>query len=200
MKKFSWKVGLVLVLILPIFGFKGKENVDQGRVVQFDKAKGIMQLIPNKSSDHLNPDYSYPPPFTYNLPTDPRKINFIPKAGLRVKLNTRNNEIIIFDRVAQNFKSIKCTVIDQKENIAKNNPLVLENGNPKKFPVIDREKNILTIYSERQNILTTLSIPGEYLRLPEYTWNAGDEVLIHYMEEGKTRKVTNIAQIGFIRK
>lgn len=200
MKKFNWKVGLALVLILPVFGFKGKENVDQGRVIQFDKAKGIVQLIPNKSSDHLNPDYSYSPPLTYDLPSDLRKMNFIPKAGLRMKLNTKNNEIVIYDQDAQDFKTIKCALIDQKENISKNNPLVLENGKPKKFPVIDRKKNILTIYSERQHILTTLSIPGEYLELPKYTWDAGDEVLIHYAEEGKTRKVTNIVKIGFIRK
>ena len=200
MKKFSWKVGLALALILPIFGFKGKENVVQGRVIQFDEAKGIVQLILNKSSDHLNPDYSYLPPLTYHLPTDLRKMKFIPKAGLRMKLNTKNNEIVIFDQVAQNFKSIKYTLIDQKENIAKNNPLVLENGKPKKFPVIHREKNTLTIYSERQHILTTLAIPREYLGLPEYAWAAGDEVLIYYVEEGKIRKVTNITEIGFIRE
>jgi len=203
MKNKIWMIGVALILILPILGFKDlgfkdKENIDQGRVIQFDNAKGIIKVILNKNADHLNSDYSSLPPVTYSLPADPQAIGDIPKAGLRMKLDPKNNEIVIFDDANQEFKTLTYALIDQKDNIAKDNPLVLENGNPQKFPVIDRKKNLITVYSERQRVLTTFLLPSKYLSLPEYAWGAGDEVLIHYKEDGKTRWVTKIAKIGFV--
>jgi len=196
-------IGVALILILPLLGFealgtKSTENVDQGRVIQFDNAKGIISVILNKNADHLNSEYRSLPPMTYTLPEATQAIGYIPKAGLRLKLDPKNHEIVIFDKASQGFKTINYALIDQKENIAKNNPLVLENGKPKKFPVIDKEKNLVKIYSERQRILTTFTLPAKYLSLPEYTWGAGDEVLIHYKKDGQTRRVTKIVKIGFI--
>ena len=178
---------------------KGKEKVDQGRVVHFDQGKGIIKVILNKNADPLNPDYSSLPPMTYTLPAGPGAMGFIPKAGLRLKLDTKNNEIVIFDEANQKIKTIKYAVVNKKENIAQNNPLVMEDGNLKKFPVIDREKKIFSIYSERQRILTTLTLPSEYFSLPESTWAAGDDVLIYYKEEGKTRKVTKAVKIPYTK-
>jgi hypothetical protein len=176
---------------------KEKETVDQGRVIHFDKAKGIIKLILNKTTDHFNPDFSSLPPVSYTLPAGSGGIGFMPKVGLRLKLDTRNNEIVIFDEATQKIKAIKYTVVTKRENIAQNNPLVTENGNLKKFPIIDREKYIFTIYSERQRILTTFTLPPEYFSLPEYTWVDGDYVLIHYKEEGKTRRVIKIVKIPY---
>ena len=136
---------------------------------------------------------------TYTLPGGSGEIGFLPKAGLRLKLDTKNNEIVIFDEATQKIKTIKYTVVSKKENIAQNNPLVNENGNLKKFPVIDREKNIFTIYSERQRILTTFTLPSEYFSLPDYTWADGDYVLIHYKQDGKTRRVTKIVKIPYTK-
>jgi hypothetical protein len=200
MKKFIKIMGVALILILPMLGCKEKEKVDQGRVIQFDKSKGVLTVILNKSSDHLKPDYSVLPPANYKLPSDLQAVGFIPKAGLRIKLDAEKNEIIIFDEAAQGFKILKYTLVDKKENVAKDNPLILENGQPKKNPIVDREKNLITIYSERQNLLTTISLPPEYLSLPESTWEAGDEVLVHYQGDGQDRRVTKIVQIGFIGK
>jgi hypothetical protein len=178
---------------------KEKEPVDQGRVIHFDRAKGTIRVILNKNADHFNPDFSSLPPVTYTLPAGSGAIGFIPKAGLRLKLDTKNNEIVIFDEATQKIKTIKYAVVNKKENIAQNNPLVTESGNLKKFPIIDREKNIFTIYSERQRILTTFTLPSEYFSLPEYTWADGDYVVIHYKEDGKTRRVTKIVKIPYTK-
>jgi hypothetical protein len=75
----------------------------------------------------------------------------------------------------------------------------MEEGHLKKFPVIDRAKNIFSIYSERQRILTTFTLPTEYFSLPESTWAAGDDILIYYKEEGKTRKVTKVVKIDYTK-
>ncbi len=200
MKKYYWMIGLVVLPVLAAFGCGKLGKVDQGRVIQFDKAKWTVTLIRDKKADAQNPDYSYLPPITYALPTDAKEMGPEPKAGLRIKLDTKNNEIVIFDPKAQNFKTIKYTLVDQKEKIAKDNPLVFENDNPKKFPVFDREKKTITIYSKRQQILTTLTLPEEYFALPDYTWDAGDEVRIYYKEEGKARRFMNITKTDIFKK
>lgn len=200
MKKYCWMIGLVLVPILITLGCGDLGKVEQGRVIQFDKTKWTVTLVRDKQADPQNPDYCQLPPVTFALPADPQEMGPEPKAGLRIKLDTKNNQIVIFDPASQNFKTIQYTLIDQKEKIAKDNPLVLDEGKPKKFPIIDREKKAITVYSKRQQILTTFTIPEEYFGLPENTWDAGDEVRIYYKEEGKARRFMNITKTDIFKK
>lgn len=200
MKKYCWMIGLVLVPILITLGCGDLGKVEQGRVIQFDKTKWTVTLVRDKQADPQNPDYCQLPPVTFALPSDSQEMGPEPKAGLRIKLDTKNNQIVIFDPASQNFKTIQYTLIDQKEKIAKDNPLVLDEGKPKKFPIIDREKKAITVYSKRQQILTTFTIPEEYFGLPENTWDAGDEVRIYYKEEGKARRFMNITKTDIFKK
>ena len=193
-------IGLVLVPILIGLGCGDLGKVEQGRVIQFDKTKWTVTLVRDKQADPQNPDYCQLPPVTFALPADPQEMGPEPKAGLRIKLDTKNNQIVIFDPASQNFKTIQYTLIDQKEKIAKDNPLVLDEGKSKKFPIIDREKKAITVYSKRQQILTTFTIPEEYFGLPENTWDAGDEVRIYYKEEGKARRFMNITKTDIFKK
>jgi hypothetical protein len=159
-------------------------------------------LIRDKSADPLNPEYSYLPPISYTLPVDRQEMGPDPKVGLRMKLDIRNKQIIIFDAAAQNFKTLQYTLVDQKEEISKDDPLVFDKDKdkPKKFPVIDREKKTITIYSKRQQTLITFSLPEEYLALPDYTWDSGDEVRIYYKEEGKARRFMNVTKTDIFKK
>ncbi len=200
MKKYCWMIGLALVALVMVSGCGELGKVDQGRVIQFDGAKGTVTFISDKKGDSQNPDYSVLPPVTYFLPADPKEMGPDPKAGLRMKLDTQNNEITIFDPGRQNFKKIKYTLVDQKEKVDKEDPLVFEKDKPKKFPVIDREKKTITIYSKRQQILTTFTLPEEYLALPDYTWDSGDEVRIYYKESGKARRFMNITKTDIFKK
>ncbi len=200
MKKYYWMIGVALVPILIGLGCGDLGKVEQGRVIQFDKTKWTVTLVRDKQADPQNPDYCQLPPVTFALPADPQEMGPEPKAGLRIKLDTKNNQIVIFDPASQNFKTIQYTLIDQKEKIAKDNPLVLDEGKPKKFPIIDREKKAITVYSKRQQILTTFTIPEEYFGLPENTWDAGDEVRIYFKEEGKARRFMNITKTDIFKK
>jgi hypothetical protein len=58
---------------------------------------------------------------------------------------------------------------------------------------------MITVYSRRQQILTTFTLPDKYFALPAYTWNAGDEVRIYYKEKGKIQRLINITKLGFLR-
>jgi hypothetical protein len=93
-------------------------------------------------------------------------------------------------------------MIDNKEGIEKDNPLVFDKAAnaAKKFPVVDREKKTITIYSGRQKTLTVISVPDEYFALPDKTWDAGDEVRVYYKEEGKALRFMNISKTDIFKK
>lgn len=200
------KLGLFTVLsavsLIFIFACGKLGNVDQGRVIEFDKEKGTVTLIRDFNSDPKNPDYTHLPPFTYEMPKDTAEIGALPKAGKRMKLDTRKNQIIIFDTATQNFKTIDYKVIDQKENVAKEDPLVYDAATEKSktFPVIDKENKTITIFSKRQKILVTFSLPEEYFALADDTWDSGDEVRIYYKEDGKARRFMNISKTDIFKK
>jgi hypothetical protein len=202
MKKYGWMVGSMLTALLLITSCGDMGKVDQGRAIGFDKAKWTVTIIRDKKGDAQNPDYTYLPPLTYALPSDPKEMGPDPKVGLRMKLDTKNKQITIFDTASQNFKTINYTLIDQKENVGKDDPLVFDAAKEKAktFPVVDKEKKTITIYSKRQKILTTFTLPEEYFALPVNTWDSGDEVRIYYKEEGKARRFMNITKTDIFKK
>jgi hypothetical protein len=193
----GWALAASLAATLMLGGFGCGEmgKVDQGRVVAFDKAKETVTFIIDVKHDAANPDYSGAP-VTFALPKDPAERGEDPKAGLRMKLDTKTREIVIYDMLTKGMAKINYTLIDQKENVGKTSPLV----EGKKFPVVDKEKKAITVYSGRQKLLVTFSVPDEYLALPANTWEAGDEVRIYYKEPGKAARFMNITTTDIFKK
>lgn len=209
-KRLIWLMLVILPLAL-MFGCDKKfGKIDQGRVIAFDSEKKTVTIIKDAKEDPKAPDYTTLPPHTYKLPPLERAMGPAPKAGKRMKLDTKKNEIIIFDDVTQDFKTISYKLIDQKENIEKKNPLVYDEAadKAKKFPVVDREKKTITVYSGRQKILTTFTLPDEYFARPDSTWDNGDEVRIYSKfgdeaklgVEGKAWKFMNISKTDIYKK
>lgn len=195
-KRLGW---LILLAVLPLalaLGCGEMGKVDQGRVIAYDKDKDTVTLIQDKKAEPGSPDYNTLPPHTYLLPKDPNEMGPEPKAGKRMKLDTKAKEITIFDTANQNFKKIAYTLIDQKEGVDRNNPLVAG----KNFPLVDKTKKAITIYSARQKILTTFTVPEEYFALPDDTWDAGDEVRVYYKEPGKSLRFMNISKTDIFKK
>jgi hypothetical protein len=200
------KFGLMVFLVVLSFGSLlacGKlGNVDQGRVIEFDKEKGVVTLIRDFKADPMNPDYDHLPPHVYEMPKDPSEIGALPKAGKRMKLDKEKKQIVIFDTAAQDFRTLDYTLISQAEKVAGEDPRVYDQAaeKGKTFPMVDREKKTITIYSKRQKILTTFTLPDEYFALPDDTWDAGDEVRIYYKEEGKARRFMNLSKTDIFKK
>lgn len=202
-KKLKWFIIMLTILPLTFIVSCGEfGKVDQGRVVEFNKEKNRCTIIREVGTDPQNPSYSYLPPIVYELPSNPAEMGPEPKAGLRMKLDATNRQVVIFDPATQNFKTINYTLIDQKENVNKDDPLVFDKGlkQPKKFPVVDREKKTITLYSGRQKMLVTFTLPDEHFALPDYTWDAGDEVRIYYKQEGKALRFMNISKTDIYKK
>lgn len=200
--KSMWRTLLVALPLALLMGCSEPGKVDQGRVISFDAATKTMVFIRDKANDTQNPDYTYLPPITYTLPTDPAEVGPLPKAGGRLKIDSKKNQITIFDPATQNFKTIDFVMIDLKENIDKNHPLVYdkETEKAKKFPVVDREKKTVTIYSARQKTLDVIQLPEEYFAMPDSTWDAGDEARVYYKEEGKALRFMNISKTNIYKK
>jgi len=190
---------LCVMALLPLalaLGCGELGKVDQGRVIEYDKAKGIVTLIQDKKAEPGKPDYNTLPPHIYSIPTDPKEMGPAPKAGNRMKLDMDKKVITIYDPETKAFKDIPFKVLDQKTGLGKDNPLVKN----KTFPVIDREKKTITEYSGRQRLLVTFSVADEYFNLPEDAWEAGDEVRIYYKEAGKALRLMNISKTDIFKK
>ena len=197
-KRLNWwalVASLAAAILLGGFGCGEMGKVEQGRVIAFDKDKETVTFIADTKHDTANPDYSGAP-LTFALPKDPMERGEDPKAGMRMKLDTKTREIVIYDPASQSIKKITYTLIDQKENVAKDSPLVAG----KKFPMVDKEKKAITVYSGRQKLLVTFSVPEEYLALPDNTWEAGDEVRIYYKVPGKAARFMNITKTDIFKK
>ena len=196
-KQRNWWYSLLLILpMIMVAGCGNYGGVDQGRAIKFDKEKRVMTIIRDVKADPQSPDYNHLPPVTYLLPSDPNESGAEPKVGLRMKLDTQKRQIVIYDPDAKAFQTIDYTLITHKENVDKNDPLVKD----KKFPAVDREKKTITVYSGRQKILTTFSLPDEYFSKPDNTWDAGDEVRVYFKEEGKAQRYMNISKTDIYKK
>lgn len=203
-KRRNWM--LVIMVILPLALAAGcTQNfgkVDQGRAIAYDKDKGTVTMIRDVNTEPSNPDYSHLPPVVYAVPADPHEMGPVPKVGKRMKLDVKNKQVVVYVPDLTSFATINYTLIDQKENVNDKDPLVFDEstGSAKKFPVVDKFKKTITIYSKRQKVLTTFSVPDEYFALPEDTWDNGDEVRVYYKEEGKARRFMNISKTDIFKK
>lgn len=192
----------IAMLTFGVLGCGEYGKVDQGRVIAFDKDKHTVTVIEDKNMDSQNPDYAILPPHTYTMPTDPMERGADPKAGLRLKLDIDKKYIKIFNTNTQAIEDLPITIVDVQKDIAKDHPLVFdkEKNAAKKYPAIDKDKKAITIYSGRQKMLATFSVPDEYFGFPEDTWDAGDDVRIYWKEKGKAIRFMNITKTDIFKK
>lgn len=192
----------VFLLVAVLAGCQKMGRVDQGRAIEFDKEKGTVTMIRDASPNPDNPEYSHLPPVTYQVPTNPDEMGADPKPGKRMKLDAIRREIVIYVPALNNFAKINYTLVDQKENVGPDDPLVLDKvtRKPKTFPVVDQHRKTITIYSRRQKTVTTFAVPDEYFAMPADTWDSGDEIRIYYKEEGKARRLMNVSRTDIFKK
>jgi hypothetical protein len=195
LKKRYWTFLIVALPLAALLGCVQDGKVDQGRVVAFDADKRLVTIIRDVKMDPIHPQYTHLPPLVYSLPEDPAETGPLPKAGRRLKLDADNNQIVLFEPATQNFKRVDFTPVEKIMNVNPDDARV----KGKKFPIIDRDKKTITIYSSRQRIYETVKVADEYLALPEATWDAGDEVRIYYKQDGKSLRFMNLTQTDLFK-
>ena len=194
---------LLALLVLPaLVGCQEYGKVMQGRVVEYDKDKKQVVFITEVAHDWKNPRYKGLPPVTMAMPTDPMEMGPEPKAGGRIELDMQGSKFIIYDKATLGFKDVPFTLVDSLKNVEGEHPLLVDSatGQAKKFPVVDKEKKTITVYSKRLKVLTTVQVADEFISLPVSTWDAGDEVRIYYVQDGKAQRFMNMSKTDIFKK
>ena len=177
-------------------------KVEQGRTIAFNKDTKEVTVIHDSAMDPQKPLYDVLPPSVFKLPVDPAETGPEPKFGQRLKLDTDKKVITIFDTKTQKIVDVPIMIVDLQQSIDKEHPLVFdkEAKKAKKFPVVDKEKKTVTIYSGRQKMLCTFSVPDQYIGYPDSTWDAGDEVRLTYRTPGQSLRFMNISKTDIFKK
>lgn len=151
-----------------------------GRVIQYDKGQKKMTFIEDALgwSNPKRPEFTVLPPKEVVLAEDPG--DMAPKAGGRLRIDYQSKEIIFFNAQTGKIDTVPVEVVSMNEGVEQDNALVAG----KKFPIIDAAKGEITIYSRRQKNVATIKLPGEYMSLPESTWDDGHNIKID-MDGGK---------------
>ncbi|HDQ39633.1 MAG TPA: DUF4881 domain-containing protein [Desulfonatronum sp.] len=166
-------------------------KVNQGRVIEFNQATGEVTYI--QDSNYMEPGkpkYDVLPPVTIKIPVDPKEMGPEPEAGKRMVLDYQNRKIVIFDTYTQDFLTINYTLIEQVDGVFRDDPRVAGIS----FPIVDREKKTITVYSSRQHELVTFSVPDELFQRPDDTWKAGDEIRYYYKDPKQALRLMNVTK------
>jgi len=178
MKLFG-KVLILSTVAMGLFASAALAEEVMGRCVAYDKAKNTIAIIKDTNNDKANPNFQLPA-VTYTLPSGAEPVKF----GKRINLDTKANKMKYYDDTSSSFKMIDFTLVEKKEAVEPNDALVA-NG---KFPVINKEKKTVSIYSKRQKALTVISVSADAAALPEYTYDSGDDLKLS-VDGGKITKI-----------
>lgn len=175
-------------------------EVEQGRVVAYDEAAKTVTVVHDSAMDPANPRYDKTPAVTFKLPTDPKEIGPLPKAGKRLKIDAEAKKIEIYDAATDKLVFLDIEITDLQKDIGNRHPMVYDSDTKKvkSFPVISG--GTIQIYSSRQKQLITFKIPAGYENAPADTWAAGDEVRIYAKEKGQALRFMNITQTNIFRR
>ncbi len=193
---------IILLAVLTASGCDKFGQVDQGRVIAYDKDEKTVVIIQDKSEDSKKPDYTALPPVSYKLPDDPNETGPAPKAGNLMKIDLDKKEAVIFLKDLNTFATVNFTIVEEKKKVDSKDPLVFDPGTKKNrdFPAFDQEKKTITLYLSKRKVLLTFSVPDEYFAMPKETWTPGDEVRIYYKEPGKSLRFMNVSKTDIFKK
>ncbi len=178
---------LVLAMAAPAFAADS-----YGRAVAYDKDSKKITVIEDKLgwSNPARPEFTVLPAKEFVLPADPGAMT--PKVGGRLRIDLEKKEIIIYNPATKTIDNFAVEIVDRKDGITPDDPAV----KGKTFPVVNKEKSEVTIYSPRQKNVCTIKVPAKYMEmnLPTHVWDNANDVKITYTEPGKATGFTNITK------
>jgi len=179
--------------LLVLLAFPAQAADVYGRVVEYDKAEKKVTFIEDKLawSNPQRPEFTVLPAKEAVLPEDPA--DMAPKAGGRLRVDYEKKEIIIYNSSTKAIDTFGIEIVSKTENVEADNPLVSDGGKPKVFPVVDKAKSEITIYSRRQKNVCTIKVPESYMSLPDAVWDDGHNIKLA-MDGDKVTGFTNLSK------
>lgn len=182
----SRSLGLVFVLTLSLFmtacDFNG--GVEQGRCVAFNPEAKTVTMVVDTTLDPKDPHYSGGV-HTYKLPVNDMDMGPAPKPGGCLMLEIDKNMLLYYDPETSSVKEMPVEYINVEKGVGPKSPKL----KGMTFPVIDKEKRDITVYSPRMEALVTFRVPENAINMPPYTWEIGDEVRIAFRKDDKNQAI-----------
>ena len=149
-----------------------------GRVVAYDKDSKKMTFIEDALAwaNPKRPEFTVLPARVVTLAEDPG--DMAPKAGGRLRVDYDEKVIIIYNPKTEKIETLTIEIVSTTPDVTPDSPLLLEDGKMKKFPIVDKEKAEITIYSKRQNNLATIRVPAELMDLDNSVWDDGHNIKV----------------------
>jgi hypothetical protein len=198
---------LLVLLGLSLAGCGEYGQVEQGRVVKYDKTTkpATAWIIKDNGLVEGKPEYTVVPAHSFVIPVDPAEMGQEPHAALRVNLDVDKKIITMYNFDKGDFDKIPFELVERHDGVnpRRQHPLVWdpETRKERRFPVIKPEERSLTIFSRRQQMLVTLKLSEEdFGRYKAEDWDAGDEVRIYYKEPGKSLRFMNVTRTDITRR
>jgi hypothetical protein len=146
-------------------------TVNQGRVVAFDRAQGLVTLISDSNyRDPDHPRFDRLPPLTVRVPADSREMGPDPQPGLLLQLDCAHAGALYFDPPSESLRTVPCTAVPE--------------GAP----------GAINTWSPRQRQWIAFTVPTEFRALPPETWRFGDEIRYYYKDPAIALRLMNITR------
>jgi len=178
----SWIAAFALIVaMLAATGCQVSGQVEQGRVIAYDKKTGVVTLIPEASTADLP---GVLPPLAVKLPEDPEEMGPAPSAGKLIRLEAGKRRLVVFDAAEQVFRTIPYTPLEERRKLAKS----------PSAPPVDRVKKTITVYSPEQRLAVTFAASDDLLAMPADTWKSGDVIRYYYQQPGQALRLMNVTK------
>lgn len=184
MKYRSLPAILVLALSFALAACDFDGGVEQGRCVAFDPDAKTVTLVVDTTLDQHNPHYSGKVD-TFTLPTEARDMGPAPAAGGLLMLELDKNMVLYYDQATKSIKEMPVEYLEVEKGVTAKSAKI----KGKTFPIINKEKGTVTVYSPRLESLVTFKVPEEAINAPAFDWTLGDEVRIAFRNEKRNQAI-----------
>jgi hypothetical protein len=177
-------------LALALVGCDRFGQVNEGRVIQYDREKGLVTFIQDSNYRQPGkPRFDVLPPVTVHIPNDPREMGPPPEAGKLMAVDSARRQLVTYDAGAQRFRVVPYTPLEESRNLYRDDPRLRG-----RLPRLDRQARTITLYDPGQRLLLTLSVSDGDFALPEDSWKAGDEIRYYYKQPGQALRMMNVTR------
>lgn len=161
-----------------------------GRVIGYDAADKKVTFIEDSLgwSNPKRPDFTVLPPKVVTLAEDPG--DMAPRAGGRLRVDLEKKELTIFNASTQQIETFAMEIISNEAGVEPDSALL----SGKTFPIVDKAKAEITVYSKRQKTLSVLKVPAQYMALDDATWTDGHNIQVNIGADGKATSFVNLSK------
>ncbi len=169
----------------------GFGRVNQGQVIAYDKAGGIVTVISDSNyKEPGKPRFDVLPPVAVRVPMNRHEMGPEPQAGRLLSADLASRTLTVYDDVSGALRQVPFTPVAVEEPVYTDDPRV--SGH--RFPVVNPAAGTVTIYIPSRHLLLAAALERESLALPAETWRCGDEVRYYYKVAGQALRLMNVTR------